>query len=317
MLDVPHVSELARFPWSECAPFRGASCLRIALNGGTNDATVTEGDLDIADTVERFFRFYLYVGSNFDATADDTMNLFELQQAGGTIEAALGLRLTAATDLIEIGVGDGVAPTDFSAQGLARNRWYAIEWSVLVSVTPGTLGTQTLYVDGVSRVALTTLTHAAAIGQGVLGAQNHLATTTGTMLLDQFVMDDLRVYPIVDRFPEHLLLTQSGHAFVGTGCIENISLLSGVGTDNVLTVYDTNRANTNDASKIVVELKNTVNSELIDPAGMPARVHRGCYVALSGTNPRALVKLGGAPAYSAAGLRNWGQRQGNAELEIL
>ena len=303
-LDLAHVSELARFPWSQCAPYRGAYAMRVQMLDA-NDHTLTEGDLDIADTATAFASFYLYLAPDVAATADDVWNIYEFQQAAGTVEASLGLRITATTDVVEIGIGDGVAATNYATVPLDKNRWYHIEVGMLVST--GGAGTLTLYVDGASVVALTGLTNAAAVGSGSLGTQDTLSTTTGTLLFDQFVFDDLRVYPTVDRWPTNLLLTQSGQAFIGPGVIDNVSLLSGAGTDCILTVYDTGRGNTNDANKIVVELKNTANNELVDPAGMPVSVRRGAYVALSGTNPRALVSIKYGAGYgSAAVLRRAG-----------
>ena len=314
VLDVPSYWELARFPWSECAPYRGASCLRIALAGGTNDATLTEGDIDIADAATRWFRFYLYLAPDFTATANDTLNIFELQQAGGTVESSLGLRITAATGAIEIGIGDGTAPTDFAASALIRNRWYAIELRALIS-TAG-VGTLDLYVDGsASLVALTTLTNAAAVGQGVLGIQNQLATTTGTILMDQFIMDDLQVYPFRERFPLTQILTQSGHAFVGPGNIESATLLT-TGASNTMYLWDTDIANTNDATSRVLELDISAHTTASDHGSI--HFERGCYVALAGTNPRGQVILPrtlGPALSSPATIRRYGrnrtQRTGN------
>jgi hypothetical protein len=82
--------------------------------------------------------------------------------------------------------------------------------------------------------------------------------------------------------------------------------MSGAATDNVCSVYDTDVADTNDATSLVLELKNTANSELVDPAGTPVDVVRGCYVVLTGTNPRALVKMCGVQAYTDANTRSLG-----------
>jgi hypothetical protein len=136
--------------------------------------------------------------------------------------------------------------------------------------------------------------------------------------MDQFVQDDLRIYPIVDRFPRQLLMTKSGHVFVGPGMIENASLLSGAGTDNVLSIYDTNRANTNSSLKVGLELKNVTASDIVDPAGVPVNVARGCYVVLTGTNPRAMINIGWAPGYgSSAGVRNTAARLRQNHLEVF
>lgn len=297
-LSFPHYSTLTNISHAPM-PFRGAYCAMIDLSvGTTSDATLTEGDIDIADAGTGYFRFYMFVSNDFTATADDVFNIFELQQAGGTVEMALSMQITAATNLLEIGFGDGTAASSFVTYPY-RGKWVCVE--LLATVSTGGAGVATLFLDGTQVQTATSLTQAAAVGQGVLGTQNTLATTTGKIFFDQFVMDDARIYPISIRYPQEVLLTKSGHVFVGAGTVENVSLLSGAATDNVLSLYDTDNAATLDAQNVKVELKNTVASEVVDPAGTPATFQRGCYVALSGTNPRALVKIGWAQGYWSQG----------------
>jgi len=310
-LDVAHYSLLSRIP-NISMPFRGASCMRVDLRSGdANDHVLVEGDIDIADATTRWFRFYLWLSPDFAATADDTFNIFELQQAGGTVESSLGLRITAATDAVEIGIGDGTAPTDFAAATLSKGVWHCIELQALIS-TAGA-GTLDLYVDGsASLVALTTLTNAAAVGRGVLGTQNQLDTTTGTLLFDQFVMDDLQIYQHRDRFPLAVTLTQSGHVFVGPGVIESATLLT-IGASNTMFLYDTDTANVNDAQGRVLELDLSAHTTASDHGSI--YFQRGCYVALAGTNPRGQVvmsrNLDGPRYYSEAGMRRYGLMRKN------
>ena len=162
-------------------------------------------------------------------------------------------------------------------------------------------GVLTLFLDETQVATLTTLTQAAAIGRGVLGTQDTLATTTGTLYFDQFIQDDARLYGIPIRYPEEVYLTKSAHVFVGAGCVENVTLLSGAGTDNVLQIFDTDVDNTLHLGRVKLELKNVTNSEMVDPAGTPVHVQRGCFVNLTGTNPRAIVKIGWAQGYWSQG----------------
>jgi hypothetical protein len=314
-LSFPHYSELARIDGLEM-PFRGAYCAMIDLRSGdTNDHTLTEGDIDIADAATRYFRWYMYVDKNFTATADDVFNIFELQQAGGTIEVSTGFRITAASNLLEIGVGDGTAPATFVS--FPRGKWVAVELAVLVST--GGAGTVTLYLDGTSVVALTSQTHAAAVGAGVLGTQNTLSTTTGIILLDQFVMDDGRVYPIRNRFDLNRILTKSQHIFVGPGWVDGAALLTTTASD-ALKLYDTDTANTNDEMSAVTEL--VVGNQTA--VSGPLYFERGCYAQITGSTARAAVYLPtagmkkgviGPLYYSRAGMQHYGfnrkQRPGN------
>ncbi len=317
-LDFPHYTELARYPDSNWAPASGAYCMRVRLGGTTADATLTEADVDISLDANEFVKFDIIFSSDFTGTVDDTFTLFEFKETGGTTEGTMGGRIVATTNVINLGIGE-TAATSFSATPLKRNTWYTVELDIDVSSDTDTSadGSLNMYVTEIGKPSSTVVAAAAitgtvqkAITDGVLGLSDQLATTSGTILFDNFIMDDGgRVYSRRDRFPQSVRLTQSGHAFVGPGVIENITLLSGGASDNVLRVFDTDRQDTGDEANVVVELKNTAAKETVDPAGMPVHVHRGCYVDLTGTDPRALVLIGRAAGYgSSANIRNMGRR---------
>ncbi|KKK83636.1 hypothetical protein LCGC14_2791400, partial [marine sediment metagenome] len=310
LLDFPHYTTLAAIPGSGL-PFRGAYCMRVVC-GDANPHTVDEGSIDIADDATAFVRFYLYIDNGFAATANDTFNIFEFQQAGGTIEASLSLKITATTDVVAISLGDGIVSSETFFE-ISKGVWHAIEMKMRADLLD--LGTLDLWVDGANLISITGLDNAAAVGLGVLGTQDTAATTTGTLLFDQFVFDDLQIYPFKRRYVENVLVTKNQHVFVGNGRIENVTLLSGDMTaDNVLQIYDTDDADTDDASNIVAELRNTAANETVDPAGMPVRDSRGAYITLTGTStgrgPRALVQIGAAQGWGSDGaIRNYAAKR--------
>lgn len=313
-LDVAHYSELARFPWSRAVPFSGAYVLRATLSGGTADAFVLEADMNITATATSYCKFEMYISPTFDATVNDTINIFEWQETGNAAEVTFGMRYVAATDVINFGIGE-TAPTSWSALEIEKNVWYTIE---LKSVNdPGSNdGTIDLYItksgdpaqEAVSAAQVTGLDQA-AVTHGVLGIQGHLATTTGVILFNSMTQDDARIYPKTRRYDDTHLLTKSGHVFVGRGTVDNITMLSGAGTDCVAKIFDTDTSDTNDATNAVLELTNTVNLETVDPAGVPVDLIRGCYVQLAGTTPRAILKICGNVANSDATVRNQGMRR--------
>ena len=88
-LDFPSYKTLAQY---KLAPYRGAYCMRVAA-GSTSDADVLEGDLDLAANAVRYFRFYICFSDDFTGSANDTVNLFEAQDASHTIEIAFGFRV--------------------------------------------------------------------------------------------------------------------------------------------------------------------------------------------------------------------------------
>ena len=110
-----------------------------------------------------------------------------------------------------------------------------------------------------------------------------------------------------------MFVTASQHIWVGHGVLENVQLVTGF-TDNTLEVYDTDTGNTNDISKRRVYLTTSTQGEVVDPAGMPVTLTRGCYVKLSGTagatGPFATIKVGKAVGWGSDGaIRNYGAKR--------
>lgn len=297
LLDFPHYSELARIPGYP-APYRGAYCMRIRP-GDTNDHTLTEGDIDIADTVTRWIRFAMFVSADFGATADDIFNIFEWQQApGGTVEAVISLRVTAATGNVDIAIADGTeAATGFTS--LQKGVWHVIEALFTVDVAPGANGVLELYVDGSLVQRETGHNQAAAIGQGVLGTQNTLATTNaGFLLFDEFAFDDGRL-GITHRFAEHRIIGTSSFLFVGTGKLGNIKILDGGGGNVILELYDTDVYNAS-LTPLWRGRTSTANIDF-DAADVPVNFTRGCLGVLSGTTPGAQFQIMRATGWGSDG----------------
>lgn len=311
-LDFPHYSDLARIPGME-VPFRGAYCMRwTAVAGDANPHYVKEGDLDISDGGTAWLRFYLFIGTDFKATADDIFNIFEWQKADSTPEAVISLKITASTDLVQIAIADGIAASS-NWNSISKGVWHCIEAKNKTDTSDS--GTLDLIVDGGTLTSLSTIDSSAAVTHGTLGPQDLASTTTGTLLFDQFVFDDGQIFPIDRRFPETLTLTKTSHVFVGPGRIDNITLVSGTSSaDHRIQLWDTDTANTNDATAVKMEIANTAAKEIVDPAGMPVDILKGAYVVISGTEetsgPRAVVQIGRASAYSVGRMKEYGIKRG-------
>mgnify|MGYP001604789534 CR=1 FL=1 len=308
-LDFPHYTTLARSSGEgPMAPFRGAYCMRVILDGGTNPCTVTEGDLDIADTVTRWSSFDFYISPLFAATADDIFVIYQLQSAGPVNESCIGLRITATTDVVEVGVGKLTAST-FAAQPLQKGRWYHFDLRTVVQ-TGGT-GTTDLYIDGVAAAAASvdTVTNV-AVAQGKLGLDLHLSTTTGTLLFDNFRFDDTQVYPVKHRYEKVVRLTKNGHVFVGPGWIDSCYVRSASGT---LVLHDTDVADVNH-SEAVVDISTTEGSTGFEDG---AYFERGCYAVVSANTEVEirihtggdfhLGKFGPKAHWSPGAVRHYGQ----------
>lgn len=294
-LDVPHYATLAAIPGAP-VPYRGAYCMRVDLTtGDANDHTVGDGDMNIADGSTAWVRFALFISTSFAATTDDTFNIFEFQQDGGTVEASVGLRITASTDLMEIGVGDGAAPTSFAS--ISKGAWHVIEVRMLVSTSD--VGTLTLFVDGAQHVALTGLDHAAAVGAGVLGTQDQLSTTTGLIYFDEFAFDDTRL-AVTRRFDLSRLIANPACLFVGAGEVDQVHILDGGSGDVTLELYDADQY-TSSMTPLWRYRATTANAPVDPHNDSHVRFSKGCYAVLGGTLPGAVVQIGKAAGWGSDG----------------
>ena len=315
ILDFAHYKELARFPWPGCAPYSGAYAMRITPNGGTNPAVLVEADTNIADTVTNWFRFPIWFSPTFTGTADDTFHILELTGLAGAVTVTIGGRIVAATNAINLGVGGaatGAVPTVFTSQDIERGIWYTCEVKVVIQ-TGGT-GTVDLYLtkDGIPQqttavASVTTITNI-AVTDSNFGLKAHLATTTGMILLGGLVQDDTQIY-IEPRYNNDPSFTQSGHAFVGPGWISGAALLTNEATNQMI-LWDTDLGDTVSPQnqKVFFDVDNQTS------LGGDFFFQNGCYVDLSGTDPRGQVMLARnsqtpgvfGPLYrSDNGVRHW------------
>lgn len=294
-LDFPHYSTLAAGP-NFPAPYRGAYCMRITMDSGAEDHTLTADGIDVALAATRWLRFAMYLSTDFAVDADDAINIFEFQQSGGTVEGSLGFNVTADTDAVAIGFGDGTAPSAYPGT-ITKGEWHVIEISYTASDTGA--GAAVLYVDGAAIQTLSSLENAGAIGQGVLGIQDQLHTSkTGYILFDEVAFDDTRI-GVTDRFHTHRMITTSSFLFVGPGRIDNVKILDGGSGDVTLELYDTDVYS---SSLTPVWYDRTASNNVnVDAAEVPIEFRHGCLAILGGTTPGASFKIGRAVGYGSDG----------------
>jgi hypothetical protein len=305
-LDFPSFAELARFNGLP-APYRGACCMRADLAGGSNDAYVQETaawDMT-AGTNDIYLRFMLWIDPLISMANTDEFGILQFWSGTNTVEGEISLNYTTANGL-RLGMGETGA-TVFHP--IMTNRWNAIE--VFFDPAGGGAGTIDAWLNGDSLTQVGSLTHA-NITSGVLGVLDFSGasgTTGGILLFDDVIADDARIYPPTLRFPEQFILTAAGHAFVGPGRIGRLELLSGNGTDNVVTVYDTDSGTVTDATNVKAEIRNVTAYETVPLEG-PIDVQRGAYINLAGTDPRCRVTIERAVAYGSDGaIRTYGARR--------
>jgi hypothetical protein len=297
-LDAAHYSSLAERPGAS-APWQGAYCMRVDLGIATNDAYVQENDgFDIAADGTLHIRFQLYLSPDTVMANTNEFEILQLQSTGPVDEVVVVVNYTTAAGF-RLGIGE-TAGTSFLP--LSLGVWHTVELSISLDDGAGNDGTIDAWLDGSPFVQVASLDQAAIIQAriGVIGQD--AGTTRGLVLFDNIMVDDARMGNMHtgDRWPTDVQLFKSGHVFVGHGCVENVSLIAGAGTDCVLAMYDTDVASTNIGQRRGL-MQNTANNETVDTADMPKKFQRGCYITLSGTNPQAIVKIGHANGYWSDG----------------
>ena len=305
-----YFSELAAMPGMP-APWHGAYCFGVDLATNTTNHYIQEtGSWDTSSPNTIWFRWMQWAGGPaFSMTDGDEFYTFQLWSSTNTIEVAAGIRYTTAEGY-RFGVGASCL-THSTSQLLTfpLNRWHAVELGVVTGAS--TVSAIDLYIDGSHATQITGLT-INTITSGVIGiiGQSPLTTTGGVVLWDDMIADDAQIYWPRERFPRTKTMTAPGHAFVGHGVIEDFTLLAGAATDCVVQLFDTDAGNVNDVSAVKGELKNTSNSESVAWHGQPIEFTRGCYVHMTGTNPRCVVNIGRAAGYWSDGkIRSFGARR--------
>lgn len=289
---------LAQIPTKGYTPYRGAYCMHInqAIGTSTTAAVVTEtGDFDTAaaGTIHVAFAF---MADQLTMAASDVVTIFSLDAAGPTSEAEVQLFNNAGT--IELRGGDG---TTFRATNFTQNRWYWIEMSCLIDSGVPNDGTIDFYVDGSQIGAQITGTDQGAITQARWGAHTITGVAAGHLFYDQLMADDARIGFYYPRYPQQYTYTKSSHVFVGPGVVSRLTLVSTT-AGNIVRLFDTDTAYVTAQQIAAVEL--AIGAAL--SMEVPTYFERGCYLELTGTNPRAQIALdrnAGPIAYSDAGMK--------------
>ena len=292
-LNVRHYTHLGKMPFVDFVPYDGAYAAHINLALGTADAYLQEdtgADTAAAGTIA--IRFYVWVGQLVMA-ASDRFNIFALESAAGTNEAAVGIVNNAGTmqfvfsETGAIALGAGTRLTD-----VIQNAWHCIELVCLIDSGVGDDGTITAYVDGYQiGTAIATLDQGAIVHarMGAIGID--AGTTAGHLLFDCVVFDDTRVGLLGNRFARTRRVTKSGHLALGPGRLSDLTLF-GSNVNNTVTLWDTDRADLTDQSRIItgpLQGSGAVSTYL--NLRKPYYFTRGVYAELGGTNPRCNVTI--------------------------
>ena len=298
-IDFPHFTTLSRFkghgPAHGYAPYNGAYCMRIRLGigSGTNPATLEEADVNIAASpITNSLLFNILFCSDLQATSADAVSILKLEQTDDTAEVVYGFDI--ATDGgITMGVGETDMTTQNGALAILRDQWYTCELTVtngagadgIIDTFVTRWGTAASTVGDTTQI--TGLTQG-AIGQATFGIEDQLGTTTGTILLDTLMQDDLRIFPR-SRFGSVRRMTQRGHAVVGGGTIDDVVAVADGTNAMEVNIYDTNNAYILGDPVATVSVDAGLVQERL---GHPITIQRGAFVEFTGTSHYAEVHLG-------------------------
>lgn len=324
ILDFPHYSTLARFGM---APYRGAYAMRIRLNGGTTSAYVREDtSFDLAASGNHFIRFYFYLGKDFIMADTDKFSLIEGESTlDTTTEYAAGIDRSG--DNIRLWIAETAAATAqtvvLGTTTTALGRWYSLEFQPLIdSGAPGD-GTLAGWLDDAQIGSTITALDQGAIVDAKIGVIGPDAGTSGTILIDQVLVDNVRIGRYRERFSDNIWVHYGkDHAFVGPG-----EFTIDVETPDVTgtcVMYDTDGVATVGANG--PEGATDWGTGSLAPIGVikfdganesfnasnTYRVNHGLYIIMAGSvSTTAWVHLrGGSPALSEAAYINRGIRQG-------
>ena len=273
LITFPHYSVLAQ--QNDGLPYRGSHCMKVDINGSTTDSYISEtGSNDVSLTETQHTRFYFYLSKNTVMANNDVFEIFAYRGASAN-EGVIAIQFTTAGGFV---VGAGETAAAITTTPIELGKWYGVEIRFLANAGAGTV---TAWLDGIQFAAATSLTTAASV-EGRLGVRGGDSGTTGFILYDQYTVgtiDDTDMIGTLNpRSAETMIYGSSQTLFIGSGSVCNVSLIDGGNGTSQLKLYDTDTGLTSNANRIRMILKSTAADEIVDPAGVPVKFTRGCYL---------------------------------------
>lgn len=305
ILDIAHYSELARYGQ---APYRGAYALRVRANGGTTAAYLFETDgFDTSAAGTIFIRFYFYLGKDFQMADTNKFSMFEAESvANTTTDFACGLDRSGSDIRFWVAETSAASASTLTLGTTTSvlNKWYCVELNALIDSGVGDDGTLDAWVDGTPLTQITGLDQGAIVNAklGIIGPD---AGTKGTILYDNIIADDARIFPEAQRFnhANQQITNPHNHPMVGPGRFS--FALTGTSTDATAVIYDSDGVP--DESTAVFLVRNVSANESV-PGHDIFEVQHGAYITLAGTNPQAFLSIDCGGMVSAANYVDRGRK---------
>lgn len=310
LIDVAHYSALAS---AGMVPWRGAYGGRIRLAGGTTSQYFedTAAFDDLTSGVVRFLRFYFYLGKDLVMADTNKFSLLELESTVGTVtEVACGIDRSGNNIRFWFSETAAAAASTFVLGTIttALGRWYHAELRIDLDAPAAGDGTIDAWIDdAVAGAQIASLVQAAIVDGrwGVIGPD---AGTSGTILLDDFIYDDTRIYRDRKQYRDmnaHITAV-SDHPIVGPG--KFAAAITDTGALGSLTLYDSDGV-PNRLEPLAV-IRNVSASEFT-PGHDIFEVHKGLYTVLAPTTVgQAFISITSAKQLSDATMINAGLKNG-------
>lgn len=287
ILDFPHYGQLAA---QGLSPWQGTHALRVTLSGTATAFIEETGDFDTALNGTINVWFSICVHEDFTLNDGDAVIILALQSTGAVNEVVFGIDRSGTNYRFFAGETGATRTLVFQRN---KAQWHQIELTCLINGA-GDAGTLDFYVNGGRIGAQITGLTQAAISEARLGAVSGTAAgNLGTFLIGGIIADDVRVYPR-ERFPvDTFWVTRDVCAWVGPCTIDTV-VLTGTGTDAVLTILDTDIFTSTGISfsrEPVVYIRNVTANDQSPGVNMPVQVKNGAYCQLTGTSPQAWVSI--------------------------
>lgn len=295
MVRVTSADGIAEVPWD------GAYAAHINLALGAADAYIEEtAGFDTSASGTIWVRFYFYASDNLTMAASDRFTIFALFETGGAQEVTVGIRNNAG--VLELAVSETGSSTAQTAT-LPLGRWMHIELRAVID-SGAANGTIDAYLDG-TRVGsqITTLTQGAITHARFGSIDIDAGTTLGRLFFDDIVADDAQIFADTERYPINKMIACDSHVVLGPGRV-SVSL-TGTSTDAVLTLYDTNKANSSEQPIPIRIIRNLTANEYVGPFN-DINFSRGLFATLTGTAAHAVFEIERAGNFmSKANAADW------------
>ena len=315
-LSISHYSNLARF---RLAPHNGTYALLVDQPVGNNTnafiSKTSSLDLDLGTT--RFIRFYFYLSEQFSMTSGEGATLLEVRDGTGPI-CKVGLK-TKTDNKLYFWVAQSDVAASESPQELALDevkvwfdgdteatlhdslmRWYHVEIRMVRDDGPSQNGTITAWVNDTQVGAVISNLDQGAVTEIRVGYIQFQGAPIGQYVIDDIKQDNARIFtdqPDANQSVNRWVTALDDHPLVGPGCFS--VALTGVGTDAVLELYDSDGVPN---SLVPIDIvRNTAANERVDISRM-YNVNYGLYTILSGTSPQAFINVHEGGIHSHGGL---------------